>query len=103
MSASTIKQITEMPTEDLQDLIRKVDMIYHKMSDDDERLTVEEAALMLKRSVHTVRRVKALIGFKKEGNDIFFFKSDVKAYMMRDYTPPVENLNQTGLRGVART
>lgn len=103
MSASTIKQITEMPTEDIQDLIRKVDILYKKVSVDDEWLTVEETALMIKRSAGTVRKIKKLIGYSKEGNEIFLLKSDVQKYMMRNYTPSVENINQTGLRSVART
>ena len=58
--------------------------------------TVREVATILMRSVDSVRRMKAKIGYVRDGKQILFKISDIEKYIESRYIKP-KNIHETSL------
>ena len=50
--------------------------------------TVKEVAAIFMRSLYSVRRMKAKIGYVRDGKQILFKKSDIEKYIESRYIKP---------------
>lgn len=100
--SGSIKHVSEVPTDEFNELVNKVDALYNKLHPENEYLNVKQVAERLNLTPGSVRRLKNVIGHSKPGGDIIFLKSDVEAYIMRHYLPPTNNKSQVAAKRVAR-
>jgi|GEM_PF-6146297 len=72
------------------------------MNTREEFYSVRELASILMRSVDSVRRMKAKIGYMRDGKQILFKKSDIERYIESRYIKP-KSVHETVASGRSRT
>lgn len=103
INGAHFKQVSEVPTEKLDEIIAKIERIERKVVLSDDLMSVEEVAKRLGKHEVTIRsKYKSLIGYAKIKGEIYFKRSDFDAYINRHYIPSTETNNKQVAKRVAR-